>query len=182
MPIGFLKRQGDKPLLTSVSRENPLPVEIHQFAAGDIPSEPHAFDTLVYTAGLTPTSSDTASFSNIDLLGNTDNQTATIIRAEQYRRFILIGWRPSTTNATSITFDLYARATDASGTPLHVTGDPWVLIGSFSTASTTTQGYFRLILEHPDGKPLGFDQYRICVRRNTTGSSLNINTVLRGER
>lgn len=169
-------------MLTSVSRENPLPVEIRQLAAGNIPCEPHHIDTLLYATDLTPSSSDTASPSNIDLLRNTDSNTPTLIRAEQYRRFLLIGWRGSTANATSITVDLYARATDASGTPLHPSGDPWLLIGSFSTPSSTAAGYFRLVLEHSDGKPLGFDQYRICVRRNTTGSSVGINGVLRGER
>jgi hypothetical protein len=176
MPIRFLRKDGTIPWLTSVSRENPLPVEVRNNEGSPLPTEPNSLDTLLYSAGLNPTQSATASPANTDLLGNTDQETATIVRAEIYRRFLLTGWVSA---AATLTVDIYARATDPNGAPLHTGGSGvWFLLGSPS-AATTGAGYFRIVLEAADGKFPGFDQYRFCIR---SSASATVNLVLRGER
>jgi hypothetical protein len=176
MPIRFLRKDGTIPWLTSVSRENPLPVEVRNNEGSPLPTEPTSLDTLLYSTGLSPTQSATASPANTDLLGNTDQETATIVRAEIYRRFILTGWVSA---AATLTVDIYARATDPNGAPLHTGGSGvWFLLGSPS-AATTGAGYFRIVLEAADGKFPGFDQYRFCIR---TSAAATVNLVLRGER
>ncbi len=180
MPIRFLRKEGSIPSLTSVSRDNPLPVRVYNPDA--LATENIAIDTLLYSTNLNPTQATNASPNNTDLFGNTDPNTATIVRAEIYRRFILTGWRSSTPNATSLTVDLYARSTDPNGQPLNSTGSGvWMPIGSFSTPLTTSPGFFRLVLETPDTAPFGFDQYRIGIRKSTTDTII-VNLVLRGER
>jgi hypothetical protein len=180
MPIRFLRKEGSIPRLTSVSRDNPLPVSVQN--SDTIPTENVAIDTLLYSSNLNPTQATSAFPSNTDLFGNTDPNTATIVRAEAYRRFILTGWRSSTTTATSLTVDLYARSTDPNGQPLNSSGSGvWLLIGSFATAATTSAEFFRLVLEPTDGKPPGFDHYRICIRKSTD-DTITVNLVLRGER
>ncbi len=175
MPLKFLKQSGSQPLLTSVSAENPLPVRVYN--TDTIPTEPVGVDTLFYGATFTPTQNTSASPSNTDLANNTDPDTPTIINASAYRRFILVGYAAG---AIDLTVDLYARATDPFGAPLHTSGSGvWFAVGSF-TVSLTAAGYFRLVLQTTDGTPLGWDQYRITVRRGT--ASANIVSVLRGER
>ena len=63
---------------------NPLPVVVRNNEGSPLPTEPTSLDTLLYSAGLNPTVSATASPANTDLLGNTDQETATIVRAEIY--------------------------------------------------------------------------------------------------
>ncbi len=175
MPLKFLKQRGSQPLLTSVSVENPLPVQV--FNTDTIPTEPVGIDTLFYGSTFTPTQNTTAAPSNTDLANNTDPDTPTITNASAYRRFILVGYA---SGAIDLTIDLYARATDPFGAPLHTSGSGvWFLVGSASV-SLTAAGYFRLVLQTADGTPLGWDQYRICARRGT--ASANITPVLRGER
>jgi hypothetical protein len=158
--IGF-QRAGD---VSPVTEGDGLPIELS------------SLDTLLYSTGLSPTVSTTASPANTDLLGNTDQETATIVRAEIYRRFILTGWVSA---AATLTVDIYARATDPNGAPFHTTGTGvWFLLGSPS-AATTGAGYFRIVLEAADGKFPGFDQYRFCIR---SSASATVNLVLRGER
>jgi len=180
MPIRFLRKEGSIPWLTSVSRDNPLPVRLYN--PDTIPTENVAIDTLLYGANLNPTQATSASPSNTDILANTDPETPTLVRAEAYRRFLLTGWRSSTPNSTSLTIDLYARSSDPNGAPLHILGTGvWFLIGSFATTATTSAEYFRLVLEPADGKPPGFDQYRVCIRKSTA-DTITVNLVLRGER
>jgi hypothetical protein len=155
---------------------NPLPVEVRNNEGSPLPTEPTSLDTLLYSAGLNPTQSATASPANTDLFGNTDQETATIVRAEIYRRFILTGWVSA---AATLTVDIYARATDPNGAPFHTGGSGvWFLLGS---PSVSASGYFRIVLEAADGKFPGFDQYRFCIRKDTA-SSITVNLVLRGER
>jgi hypothetical protein len=164
-----------KPTLIGFQRAG----DVSPVAEGDgLPIELSSLDTLLYSAGLNPTQSATASPANTDLLGNTDQETATIVRAESYRRFLLTGWVSA---AATLTVDIYARATDPNGAPLHTGGSGiWFLLGSPS-AATTGAGYFRIVLEAADGKFPGFDQYRFCIRKDTA-SSITVNLVLRGER
>lgn len=190
MPIGFLKRQGDKPLLTSVSRDNPLPVAVYQTQAGNIPTAPSDIDNLLWATDRVPTVAATSSPAHIDLLGNTDGETPTLVNAKDYRLFILTGWHPAPTgNPTSMTLNaaLWARSTDPSGAPLHLAGvNVWFKVGDFTLSTRTSAGYFRAVLRVSDGTPLGFDQYRITLNVSFTGGtspSLGpINAVLRGER
>jgi hypothetical protein len=160
-----------KPTLIGFQRAG----DVSPVAEGDgLPIELSSLDTLLYSAGLSPTQSTTASPANTDLLGNTDQETATIVRAEIYRRFILTGWVSA---AATLTVDIYARATDPNGAPLHTIGSGvWFLLGS---PSVSASGYFRIVLEAADGKFPGFDQYRFCIR---TSASATVNLVLRGER
>jgi hypothetical protein len=181
---------------TEVSEENPLPVDISSSGplvlnsggsshirvwvgndwGSPVPTEPTSLDTLLYSSGLNPTQSATASPANTDLFGNINQETATIVRAESYRRFILTGWVSA---AATLTVDIYARATDPNGAPLHTGGSGvWFLLGS---PSVSASGYFRIVLEAADGKFPGFDQYRFCIRKDTA-SSITVNLVLRGER
>jgi hypothetical protein len=154
---------------------NPLPVEVRNNEGSPLPTEPSNIDTLLYSAGLNP-STGSASPANPDLLGDTNQDFATIVRAEIYRRFILTGWVSA---AATLTVDIYARATDPNGATLHTGGTGvWFLLGSPS-ASTTAAGYFRIVLEAADGKFPGFDQYRFCIR---SSASATVNLVLRGER
>jgi hypothetical protein len=171
--IAYLNENGR---IVDVRRSAPLPVEVRNDEGSPLPTEPTSLDTLLYSAGLSPTQSATASPANTDLLGNTDQETATIVRAEIYRRFILTGWVSA---AATLTVDIYARATDPNGAPLHTVGSGvWFLLGS-PNAATTGAGYFRIVLEAADGKFPGFDLYRFCIR---SSASVTVNLVLRGER
>jgi hypothetical protein len=172
----------DRRTKETVSPSTPLPVEVRNNEGSPLPTEPTSLDTLLYSAGLNPTQSATASPANTDLFGNINQETATIVRAESYRRFILTGWVSA---AATLTVDIYARATDPNGAPLHTGGSGvWFLLGSPSAvvtnwSETVPGNYFRIVLEAADGKFPGFDQYRFCIR---SSASVTVNLVLRGER
>jgi hypothetical protein len=171
----------------TVSPANPLPVTLTQ--TDSVPTEPTNIETLLYSF-VTPTVASSSSPTNADLLGTTDGETPTIAHALPYRRFILTGYHPAPSGSpTSMTLNvaLWARATDPSGAPLHTTGsNVWFKVSDFTASTSTAAGYFRVVLEASDGKPLGFDVYRITANVSFSGGSSpslsNVSLVLRGER
>jgi hypothetical protein len=173
----------------TVSPANPLPVTLTQ--TDSVPTEPTNIETLLYSL-VTPTVASSSSPTHKDLLDTTDGEMPTIAHALPYRRFILTGFHPQPSGSpTSMTLNvaLWARATDPSGAPLHTSGvNVWYKVGDFTASTNTAAGgsYFRTVLESPDGKPLGFDAYRITVNVSFSGGtspSLGLTSfVLRGER
>jgi hypothetical protein len=175
--IGFLQNNQVQPITPT----NPLPTT----------TQPTTIETLLYSL-VTPTVASSSSPTHKDLLDTTDGEMPTIAHALPYRRFILTGYHPAPSGSpTSMTLNvaLWARATDPSGAPLHTSGvNVWFKVGDFTASTIIAAGgsYFRTVLETPDGKPLGFDAYRITVNVSFSGGtspSLGITSfVLRGER
>jgi hypothetical protein len=167
MPIRFLRKDGTIPWLTSVSRENPLPVEVRNNEGSPLPTEPSHIDTLLVgdVSGVTNTAKD--------LLGSTDPETPTITQATPYKRFILYLF---TFSAATVTVTLKGRATTTSGVPLNIN---WVTLYTSGNISTAAQSWYRVVLQASDGAPLGGDQYRIEL---TSSASQNISFSLKGER
>jgi len=183
--IAILDRVGR---IRNVSEDKPLPVQMVQ-QGSSVPTQPTNVETLLYSF-VTPTVASSSSPTNADLLGTTDGETPTIAHALPYRRFILTGYHLAPSGSpTSMTLNvaLWARATDPSGAPLHTTGsNVWFKVGDFTASTSTAAGYFRVVLEASDGKPLGFDAYRITANVSFSGgtspSLTNVAFVLRGER
>jgi hypothetical protein len=167
MPIRFLRKDGTIPWLTSVSRENPLPVEVRNNEGSPLPTEPSNIDILL--VGDVPSVGSTAK----DLLGSTDPETPTITQATPYKRFILYLFTPS---AATVRVTLKGRATTTSGTPLNIN---WLTLYASGDISTAANSWYRVVLQASDGAPLGGDQYRIEL---TSTVSQTISFSLKGER
>jgi hypothetical protein len=167
MPIRFLRKDGTIPWLTSVSRENPLPVEVRNDEGSPLPTEPSHIDILLVgdVASVTTTAKD--------LLGSTDPETPTITQATPYKRFILYLFTPS---AATVTVTLKGRAATTSGTPIN---NGWLTLYTSGNISTAANGWYRVVLQASDGAPLGGDQYRIEL---TSSVSQTISFSLKGER
>jgi len=177
--IGYL--QGGE--VVGVSGATPMPVVLADGVA------PSAIDNLLW-GSVAPTNAASSAPTHVDLAGNSDGETPTIVNAKDYKRFILTGWHPAPSGlptAMTLNAALWARATDPSGAPLHTSGTAvWYKVGDFTLSTSLSAGYFRAVLETPDGKPLGFDAYRITLNVSFVGGtnpSLGaVNAVLRGER
>jgi len=167
MPIRFLRKDGTIPWLTSVSRENPLPVEVRNNEGSPLPTEPSNLDILL--VGEAASVGTTAK----DLLGSTDPETPTITQATPYKRFILYLYTPS---AATVTVTLKGRATTPSGVPLNIN---WLTLFTGNVTTTATNTWQRFVLQASDGAPLGGDQYRIEL---TSSASQTISFSLKGER
>jgi hypothetical protein len=166
MPIRFLRKDGTIPWLTSVSRENPLPVEVRNDEGSPLPTEPSNLDILLVGEVANVTTAK-------DLLGSTDPETPTITQATPYKRFLLYLYTPS---AATVTVTLKGRATTTSGVPLNIN---WVTLYTSGNISTAAQSWYRVVLQASDGAPLGGDQYRIEL---TSSTSQTISFSLKGER
>jgi hypothetical protein len=167
MPIRFLRKDGTIPWLTSVSRENPLPVEVRNNEGSPLPTEPSDIDILL--VGDVPSVGTAAK----DLLGSTDSETPTITQATPYKRFILYLFTPS---AATVTVTLKGRASTTSGVPLNIN---WLTLYASGDISTAANSWYRVVLQASDGAPLGGDQYRIEL---TSTVSQTISFSLKGER
>jgi hypothetical protein len=167
MPIRFLRKDGTIPWLTSVSRENPLPVEVRNDEGSPLPTEPSTIDILligdVYIPGGTTR----------DLLSTTDPETPTITQATPYKRFLLYLF---TSSAATVTVTLKGRASTPSGVPLNTN---WLTLYTSGNISTAANTWYRLVLQASDGAPLGGDQYRIELTSSATNT---ISFSLKGER
>jgi hypothetical protein len=167
MPIRFLRKEGSIPWLTSVSRDNPLPVEVRNNEGSPLPTEPSTIDILLI--GDVPSVGSAAK----DLLGSTDSETPTITQATPYKRFILYLFTPS---AATVRVTLKGRATTTSGVPLNIN---WLTLYASGDISTAANSWYRVVLQASDGAPLGGDQYRIEL---TSTVSQTISFSLKGER
>ncbi len=168
MPTRFLKREGTKLSLTSVSRENPLPVQIYN--AESLP-----------TLSTTPTAVETLLVGEVivdgttrDLLNNTGAEVPTFTNATPYRRFILVFHKGG---ADPIQITLKGRTSDSAGNDAY---SGWLTLATVT--STVNNAWDRAVLEASDGKPLGCDIYRIEVVRTAGTSSQTVRFSLKGER
>ena len=165
MPIRFLRKEGSIPSLTSLSRDNPLPVCVYN--TEPLPTEPSHTDTLLVVETAVTTTPK-------DLFGTTTTELPTLDQCGQYRKLIWIAHRSS---ITAINYTLRARATNISGTPL---GTGWRLIasGSFGTTGDDNSNWVRLDI--PTTGEGFWDQYRIEV--NIASGSLTLTSKIIGVR
>lgn len=170
MPTRFLKRDGTKLSLTSVSRENPLPVAIIS-APQESPSI--TLDTLLTGELLIDSTNPTK-----DLLGNTGQGTniPTFTNASPYKRFILV-FLKQTDSTNTLTVRLLGRISDAAGNDAY---DGWLELSNLST--NANNAWVRMVLEPADGKPLGCDIYRVEVSLTAGTASHTLRFSLKGER
>ncbi|GBC93252.1 hypothetical protein HRbin15_01742 [bacterium HR15] len=165
MPVRFRRQH----TTITVSPNNPLPVSVANSENQPVPTEESRIDLLL-------TGEVTCDGTAKDLLGVTATEAATIQNARPYRRFILMFWNPG---GVTPQFTLLGRPTDIDGNPLFTS---WFNYGTF-TASGSTAGWYRIVLQTSDGTPLGADMYRIEVTDSATppGSATLIFN-LKGER
>ncbi len=160
MPVQFLK---DGSQIVDVSVQTPLPVSVREQVA-----EPRV---EVLWVGLTTVTTASGGVSR-DLNGSTGADDPTLVYVGEFRQFVWVGRKSSTTDA--LDYVIQARATDLTGNPLD-TG--WITIAQGTISASDT--WFRVVF--PSDGAGGFDQIRIGVSR-TTGSDYTLQSKVWGIR